>query len=288
MTGSAVVTAESGGAEMNSKSAVRDVTGSAAARMGPTGDRYHRAMERYLAAIGSSRDGPAVQGVHYPIWRLRDHHVSDVMTCDVVSVTADTGFKEVVDTIADAGVSALPVVDGERKVIGVISVSDLMAKVVRDRHAILHPGQARRCEAETARDVMTVPAITTSRSTSVIDAARTAAKAKVRQMPVVDAEGKMVGVVTRSDLIRVFLHTDQEIRQHVVDDVLVRHFGIDPSTLRISVEAGIVTVTGQVERRLLIGPIVDMIRQIAGVVAVHNQLTYTIDDTILPPSRVYY
>ena len=260
----------------------------------PTRERYHSAMERYMAAIG----GPEAEALidarrnpSNPIWRLRDHHVLDVMTREVVSVRADASFKDIVDTIGRHRVGAVPVVDEDNRVIGLVSASDLYAKVVQAQqvgHGLFRPGQVRRAQGETAADVMTAPAVTTTPTTPVVDAARAAAKAKVRRLPVVDSDGRLVGIVTRSDLLRIFLHSDEEIRDHVVEDILVRRFSIDPTTLDVSVDAGIVTISGQVERRLLIGPIVDLVRQIAGVVAVHNQLTYKIDDTITPAPRFMY
>ncbi len=279
--------------------ASREATASVAARTGPTSQRYQSALARYLTAVENAHDRPGktdpmLRGELY--WNLENNLVSDVMTRPVISVTADAPFKEIVDTLAKHRVSAVPVVDADRKVLGIVSASDLLAKVVAggDPRVRIRAGhsmkvQARRkSRAETARELMNSPAVTTDPGASVVDAARRAAIAHVRRLPVVDNHGVLVGIVTRSDLLRVFLRGDEELRTHLADDVLARQFCIDTSAIQLDVRDGVVSLTGQVERRGLISPLLDAIRATAGVIGIHDNLSYRVDDRITPPPRPIY
>lgn len=219
-------------------------------------------------------------------WSLENNLVRDVMTRDVVSVTADTPFKEIVDTLATCRVSAVPVVDADHKVLGVVSESDLLAKVVaggdpRVRVGVGHSEKTatrRKSHAETAHELMHAPAVTVHPDASVVHAARLAAIEHVRRLPVVDASGVLAGIVTRSDLLRVFHRDDRDLREHL-ERVFADQFCIDTSAVDISVHDGVVTLTGQLERRGLIAPLLDAVRTTAGVVGVHDNLSYRLDDT---------
>lgn len=258
-------------------------------RNGPTAERYRSALHRYVAAISgvdqreATTQSPLQEA--YP-WSLENNLVRDVMTEGVVSVTADTPFKEIVDTLATYRVSAVPVVDAEYKVLGVVSESDLLAKVVAggDPRVRVGGGHAekvatrRKSHAETARELMHSPAVTVRAEASVVHAARLAAIEHVRRLPVVDASGVLAGIVTRSDLLRVFLRDDRDIREHL-ERVFADQFCIDTSAVDIAVRDGIVTLTGQLERRGLIAPLLDAVRTTAGVIGVHDNLSYRFDDT---------
>jgi CBS domain-containing protein len=276
-------------------SASRDAAAVAITHMGPAAERYNSALERYLKAVASSDEhashaSTALRGELY--WNIENNLVSDVMTHAVISVSADTPFKEVVDTLARNRISAVPVVNAEHRVMGIVSESDLLAKVVTggDPRVRVKGGRStrayvrRKSHAETAAELMSSPAVTVRPDASIVHAARTAALEHVRRLPVVDASGVLVGIVTRSDLLRVFRRGDDEIRAHLVD-VLARQFCLDVSAVRLSVHDGIVTLSGDVERRMLIAPLLDAVRATAGVVGVHDELTYRVDDTILPAPR---
>jgi CBS domain-containing protein len=277
-------------------SASRDAAPAAITHMGPAAERYNSALERYLKAVASadehaSHAGTAVRGELY--WNIENNLVSDVMTHAVIAVSADTPFKEVVDTLARNRISAVPVINAERRVMGIVSESDLLAKVVTggDPRVRVKGGRStrayvrRKSHAETAAELMSSPAVTVRPDVSIVHAARTAALEHVRRLPVVDASGVLVGIVTRSDLLSVFRRSDEEMRAHLVDDILARQFCLDVSAVRLSVHDGIVTLSGEVERRMLIAPLLDAVRATAGVVGVHDELTYRIDDTILPAPR---
>ncbi|MFF4585378.1 CBS domain-containing protein [Streptomyces sp. NPDC001388] len=213
-----------------------------------------------------------------------------VMVGDVVTARCDTPFKDVVRLLEEHRISGLPVIDEDRKVIGVISESDLVLRQVREpgstgvraRCRRLLSGRARHTAAKgvarTARGVMTAPAVTVRADTTVAEAARLMTEHRVKRLPVVDEEGTLVGIVTRRDLLQVFLRTDDEIRRDVQREVLLNTLWLAPHTVETAVRNGVVTLTGRLERRSEIRVAVAMTRRLDGVVDVVDHLTYRIDD----------
>jgi CBS domain-containing protein len=263
-------------------------------RQGPTPQRYRSALERYLAAVAAAHDqDTAPHGHNTPLWRLDDIQVRDVMTAAVVSVGENTPFKEIVEALAKTRVSAVPVLDDAGRVLGIVSVSDLVTRVATAGHPDARvPGTPggrratrRKSQADTAGTLMTAPPVTIHPNSSIVNAARAAAKAHVRRLPVIDEQGVLVGIVTRSDLLRVFLRGDAEIRAHIIEEILTHRFCTDPSSIDVTVQDGVVTLTGQLERRWLIAPLLQDTRAVAGVVSVQDHLTYHWDDTVFPAPR---
>ena len=275
----------------------REARARATTNAGPTSERYDSALARYLAAVADGGDHESSDDVAWRDelrWNIENNLVGDVMTRRVVSVAEDATFKDIVDTLATHRISAAPVVDAEQKVIGVVSASDLLAKVVAGGDPRTHIGHGhaeraqtrRKAQAETARELMNSPAVTTRAETSVVHAARAAAMAKVRRLPVVDADGALVGIVTRSDLLRVFLRNDKEIRAHLIE-MFAAQFCIDTSAVNVEVHDGVVDLAGELEGRLLVNALVDAVRATTGVVSVHDHLAYRIDDKYVPPAPLY-
>lgn len=166
---------------------------------------------------------------------MKHDKVGSVMTTEVVRAEYGTPFKEVARLLADHRISGLPVIDEDEKVVGVLSETDLMARQAqtpdpyapkrRVRLAGLRRGarkQAMKARARTAGQLMTEPPVTVHADDSIVEAARTMARRRVERLPVLDEEDRLVGIVTRRDLLQVFLRPDREIRQVVIDEVLVR------------------------------------------------------------------
>jgi len=124
--------------------------------------------------------------------------------------------------------------------------------------------------------------------TSVAAAARLMDAEHVKRLPVVDDAGRIVGLVSRKDLLGLFLRDDEDIRREVVDEVLVRVMWIDPSRVTVSVEQGIVTLNGTVERRSSLSIIKELVARLAGVVDVVANLNYRIDDVRYPYTSASY
>lgn len=259
----------------------------------PTHIRYQSALQRYIAAL-SPTHGAEEQAMHSTwLWNADHLLVRDMMTTNVVTASPSTTFKTIVSLLGIHRINSVPVVDEANKVVGIVSESDLLAKVVAgDRSGQRLPGTRSdgrairaRTGAETAADLMTAEPITVRADRSLSEAARLAAAHHVRRLPVVGEDGTLVGIITRSDMLAVFLRDDDAVRRRLVEHVLPREFNLDPVGFEVSVDDGIVTLRGEVPRRLLIRPLIDTVRHTAGVIAVHDQLTYAVDDSVLPPRQ---
>ena len=213
--------------------------------------------------------------------------VTDVMTTDVVSVGAEVGFRELVDVLSGRGVSAVPVVDDAKHVIGLVSEADLLHKMefagesVAARLLERHRRRAARQKArgDKARALMTSPAVTTTADTKVVQAARLMEARQVKRLPVVDGQGRLVGIVSRRDLLKAFLQPDRAIREEVVEQVLHRVLWLEPTQVGVEVSDGVVTLTGELDRKSAIPIAFGLVRGVDGVVDVVDRLTYRYDDT---------
>jgi CBS domain-containing protein len=214
--------------------------------------------------------------------------VGDVMTTDVVSVHEDAGFKEIADLLIERGVSAVPVVSRHNNfVIGVVSEADLLHKVEfsgelpagrlfeRRRHRTAR----EKAGGDDAGSIMTTPAVTTSPDMKVADAARVMEGRQVKRLPVVDDDGHLVGIVSRSDLLKTFLQPDPAIRDEVTEQVLRRVLWVEPSEVNVTVDDGVVTLAGAMDRKSTIGVAIALTRAVDGVVDVVDELKYRYDDT---------
>ncbi|MEU4659160.1 CBS domain-containing protein [Streptomyces sp. NPDC023723] len=229
---------------------------------------------------------------------MKHDKVGSVMTRDVVRAEYGTPFKEVARLLAERRVSGLPVVDEEEHVLGVLSETDLMMHQARTpvpyeparrfRFAALTPGvrrQAAKARARTAGQLMTAPPVTVHADDTIVEAARLMARRRVERLPVLDEEDRLVGIVTRGDVLRVFLRTDEEIRRDVVEEVLVRALWLAPRSIGVTVTDGIVTLDGHMERKSETEIAVSMTRQLDGVVDVVDELAYRLDDERIQPDE---
>jgi CBS domain-containing protein len=216
---------------------------------------------------------------------LEPRRVADVMTVDAKAVAPSTPFKTIVATMKANRVSGLPVVDASGEVVGLVSEADLLLKEERQdlaKHEWLEGKQRRndrrKSEAATALDVMSSPALTISSHATVTEAARRMHELGVKRLIVVNEDGRLSGIVSRGDLIKVFLRPDREIETTVRSDLIEQTLWLESGPIDIHVNAGIVTLTGSVPRRSdrkLIGA---MTERLDGVVAVRNALEYEWDD----------
>jgi CBS-domain-containing membrane protein len=208
------------------------------------------------------------------------------MTKDVICVGELTAYKDIVETLVRHGVSAVPVVSGDGRVLGVVSEADVLHKMEfagQEPHAHLLERRRRRtmrakAEGETAADLMTEPAVTIGSDATIGAAAMLMDEESVKRLPVVDAQGRAVGIVSRSDLLRVYLRGDEDIRSEIEDQVLLRALWIEPGTITVTVRKGVVSLAGTVDRRSTIPIVVRLVSTVAGVVEVENNLTYHYDD----------
>ncbi|WP_371667256.1 CBS domain-containing protein [Streptomyces sp. NBC_00289] len=217
--------------------------------------------------------------------------VGEVMTVDVVEAHPETSFKDVVRLLDRHRISGLPVVDDDDKVVGVISETDLIHRQTAQptgtgarRFRMLPLGRAARradalARAGTAAELMSTPAITVHPEQRIADAARVMERRGVERLPVVDEEDRLIGIATRRDLLRVFLRTDDEIRQEVHAEVMPRALGLPAHGVAVSVRDGMVTLEGAVQHRSDIPLAIRLTYRVDGVVGVVNGLTFRVDDT---------
>ena len=212
--------------------------------------------------------------------------VKDLMTPQVVTIGPATPFKEIVARLANHRVSAVPVVDDDGLVLGVVSEADLLLKEEfpdPDADIPLFWTKRRRLErdraaATTARDLMSVAVVSIAPDATVAEAARRMHTAGVKRLPVLDEGGRLVGIVSRADLLKVFNRPDQAIRREIMDEVIVGEFMLDPNRFFIHVTDGVVVLQGRAERRSLLPYLVRAVHSVEGVVRVKNRLTFDIDD----------
>ncbi|MEU5127914.1 CBS domain-containing protein [Streptomyces mobaraensis] len=204
--------------------------------------------------------------------------VGDVMTRTVVAVSAETPYKEIAGALARWKVSALPVLAGEGRVIGVVSEADLLVKEEykgREPSAVDRPerlGDPAKAAGRTAQDLMSAPAITVHADAPVAEAARAMALRGVKRLPVVDAEGKLVGVVSRADILKVYLRADEDIAAEVRDEVVARLFPHEHPTVEVRVDEGVVTLSGRLPDAGMVPLLVRLVRAVEGVVNVDLRL----------------
>ncbi|MBT2212664.1 CBS domain-containing protein [Actinomadura sp. NEAU-AAG7] len=212
--------------------------------------------------------------------------VEDVMTRDVVTVTEETPFVEIAEAMTRHRISAVPVLDAEGRLVGVVTESDLLRKEEsRDDTGRRRLGLWRHTRADAkagavdARGLMTSPAVTVTPGTGVAEVARLLNSRGFRAVPVVGPDGRLAGIVARRDLLSVFQRSDADIHDEIVREVLVCRLWQDPAVLRVRVQGGVVHLTGRVDLKSLVPVVVRMTAATEGVVDVVQDLDYDHDDT---------
>jgi CBS domain-containing protein len=213
--------------------------------------------------------------------------VEELMTKDAIGVAPDTPLKEVGALLAEHRISGLPVVDPDGRVLGVVSEADILVKEQgpESRHGglfgwLLEGGRADqdKLAARTAGEAMTAPALTIPARKRVSDAARLMTEHGVKRLPVVDVEGKLVGIVTRSDLVRAFARPDDEIAREIREEVAERMLWIEAPELEIAVDRGEVTLSGVLERQSDAELLPHFTARVPGVISVRSELTWRWND----------
>jgi CBS domain-containing protein len=220
--------------------------------------------------------------------------VKDVMSTQPVSVTKDSSFKELAAMLFEFGVSGFPVMDDDGKVIGVVSEADMLAKeALQDEDhgwretvaAIVRCTERRKGAGVTAGDLMTSPAVTVTAEDTVAHAAAVMYTRGLKRLPVIDAAGRLVGVISRVDVLAVFDRLDEEIRTQIINQVIPRLS--EPSWYSVIVKDGIVTVEGTPETVSIGHQILARIRHVEGVVAVRDRLVYPLPPVISAPGGYF-
>jgi CBS-domain-containing membrane protein len=209
--------------------------------------------------------------------------VQNVMTTQVIWVKQDTPFATIAAALRKHRVSAFPVLNETGEVIGVVSESDLLNKMALgggEDHGLGMIGGIRRhkqlekARGVTAGELMTAPPVTVSPEDTVEHAARLMYVRGVKRLPVVDAENRLAGIVSRADVLAVYGRPDAEISEDIRRSVLSTEEPAAPGTFDVSVAEGIATLVGRPQTREQGHNIVFRVRHIQGVVAVRDRLDY--------------
>jgi len=212
--------------------------------------------------------------------------IKDVMTEDVLTVTTAASLKDTAQLLADLGISGMPVVNDEHELVGVISEADILYKErgPERRHGgsfawLFFPEllDTNRLGARTAGEAMSTPAVTIGPNRPVNEAAGLMLDEAVNRLPVVDDDGKLIGIVTRADLVRAFTRTDAEIEEEIRKELVSRTFWLEPTEVEIRVERGEVTVEGRLDTKADAELLPELIREVPGVVSVDANLTWKVE-----------
>ncbi|WP_405862612.1 CBS domain-containing protein [Streptomyces sp. NBC_00090] len=219
---------------------------------------------------------------------MRHRRIDQLMTRDVVSVRGDAPFKEVTRTLSQHQVTAVPVVDGDGRVVGVVSEGDLLRKAADQAAAPsglpavpdLETWERAKAEGTRAEELMSAPAVCARPEWTVAEAARLMEVQRVKRLVVVDGDDHLLGIVSRRDLLAVYLREDDDIRREIVEDVLGETLRLEPTALAVEVRDGRVELSGRLPFRGMVPAIERMCATVDGVVSVSStRLTYDVDDT---------
>jgi CBS domain-containing protein len=223
--------------------------------------------------------------------------VRDVMSRSVISVRPGTQLKEVAQLLVDNKISGVPVVSESGEVLGVVSEADFLikeqgAEAVHTRRLDRILGESResreqraKLAAITAGAAMTSPAVTIESWRSISEAAAVMTERKINRLPVVDDDA-IVGIVTRADLVRAYVRTDEQLAREIKEEVIARSLWLEPALFEVSVDNGVATVRGQVDLRSEAEAMEHMIRRTPGILEVFCDVTWSREDARLEPSTL--
>lgn len=206
--------------------------------------------------------------------------VADVMSRQSFCVRPNTSLREVVDIMSTHDLYALPVIDRSGEAVGVVSSSDLLSRdepiMPLPRHpwaGATHLDHENGHLATQAGSIMSTPALTIPVNAPVAFAAHRLWEGGVHQLVAIDEQGKVVGMVSRTDLLRVCRRTDADIRRDIVDGVMTRWLRLDASRMAVSVHEGIVVIRGRVDRTADRRLLLSLVRGVEGVLDVISAIT---------------
>ena len=217
--------------------------------------------------------------------------IADVMSTALVTVGVETPLKAAANAMLDAGVSGLPVVGDDGKLIGIITEADFVAQeaakdVPRPRRLLDalfgNGGTQRISDADTVGDIMSTQITTVRSDYPVSRAAHEMVDVEVKRLPVVDEAGTLVGIVSRADVVRAFARSDDGVAGEIEEMLRRRILPVEPEAVQVAVEDGVVTLSGKVEARGDATIVEQLIERMDGVVRVANQLEWDVDDDQSP------
>jgi CBS domain-containing protein len=206
------------------------------------------------------------------------------MTTEVVTVTPGMSLKEAARTMTDVGVSGLPVLDEDGRIIGIITEADFLAREAgrseprrrRLLDALFNEPQV--AEAETVEQAMTLDPFVIYPEASLTEAARVMVNHGVKRLPVVDAEGRLAGVISRADVVAAFTRPDDVIEDEIREDVIRRILFLEDGVVDVTVVDGVVTLRGTLPTKSDTRLLEELTRRLDGVVRLESELDFEVDD----------
>lgn len=199
--------------------------------------------------------------------------VVDLMTTDVIKVSPDTPIKQAAQLMFRHRVSGLPVVDDAGRLAGIITEADfLRLEVARGEAADPAP-------IESVGEVMSTGVVTAHPDEALSEAAKVMVVQDIKRLPVVDADDRLVGIISRLDIVAVFTRPDEIIEDEIREDLIRRVLFVDPEEINVSVAGGVVTFSGEIGTRNEARLLEELARRLDGVMRVDNQLGWKLDDT---------
>lgn len=211
--------------------------------------------------------------------------LQELMTRDVITIGPDAPLKEAARRMIEARVSGLPVTDGSGSLVGVITEADFVKKeshrrakerprllswLDRGEHDVLQ---------QVVADVMTRDVITLPPDADHPEAARLMEESSIKRVPVVSGDGQLVGLVSRSDILRVFARADSVIITEIETRVMRGVLWIDPKLVNVTCEDGNVVFTGELETKSDASLLIELTSRLDGVVSVQDHLRWRVDNT---------
>ena len=199
--------------------------------------------------------------------------VVDLMTTDVIRVTPETGVKEAARLMFRHRVSGLPVVDSDGYLAGIVTEADFLRMEVA-QHEADDPDSP-----ETVGELMSPGVVTINAAAPITEAAKIMVVQDVKRLPVVDDDNRMLGIISRLDVVAVFTRPDEVIEDEIREDLVRRVLFVDPDDIDVTVANGVVTVKGEIGTKNEARILGELARRLDGVMRVENQLTWRLDDT---------
>ncbi len=223
--------------------------------------------------------------------------VGEIMKRSVVTVRPGASLRDVAGLLVEHGISGVPVVDDSGAVLGVVSEADFLIRErgipdgrprlldrLFGRGASLAADELAKLAAKTAGEAMTSPAVVVTADTAVREAARIMSERQINRLPVIDRD-QLTGIVTRADIVRAFVRTDDELRTSILDEVVRRAMWLDDRAVSVAVDDGVARISGTVERRSDAPILERLVREIPGVLDVRLDVGWRVDDRDVDPPR---
>jgi CBS-domain-containing membrane protein len=194
-------------------------------------------------------------------------NVVDLMTTEVIAVSRDTGLREAARLMFRNRVSGLPITEPDGTLIGIITEADFLRLEVERQ-------EGARDQVATVGEVMSIGVVTIRPEMEIYEAAKIMAVQEVKRLPVVDDDNRLLGVISRADIVSIFTRPDDVIEDEIREDLLRRVLFIDPDELGVSVTNGVVALSGEVGTRAEASMLEELTNRLDGVFGVEAKLTW--------------